>query len=83
MLALSPSSTAAKERLIMQRACLLPLAACSFTSAGGEELCKEPFPGDGGRVSAPCTNLPAQRAEFGACFDLTLLGWIRVACLKC
>lgn len=40
----------------MQRACLLPLAEYSFTSAGGEELCKEPFPGDGGRISAPCTN---------------------------
>lgn len=53
---LCPSSTAAKEGLIMQRACLLPLAVCSFASAGGEELCKEPFPGDGGRISAPCTN---------------------------
>lgn len=25
----------------MHRACLLPLSVCSFTSAGGEELCKE------------------------------------------
>ena len=33
--ALCPSSTAAKERLIMQHAGLLPLAVCSFISAGG------------------------------------------------
>lgn len=33
--ALCPSSTAAKERLIMQDACLLLLTVCSFVSAGG------------------------------------------------